>query len=90
MHRYYRSSLNISEINSTFIQGLKENYGLTKNSRKRKIDKNFFVKNNLIHLYDLNGFKKDPSLLLDLFIKLSENTDIEDLSLIHISEPTRP
>ena len=79
MHRYYRSSLNISEINSTFIQGLKENYGLTKYSRKRKIDKNFFVKNNLIHLYDLNGFKKDPSLLLDLFIKLSENTYIEDI-----------
>ena len=36
MHRYFRSSLNISEINSTFIKGLKENYGLTRYSRKRK------------------------------------------------------
>ena len=58
---------------------MKENYRLTKYSRKTKIDTNFFVKNNLIHLYDLNGFKKDPSLLLDLFIKLSENTYIEDI-----------
>ena len=30
----------------------------------------------LLTLYDLNGFKKNPSLLLDLFIKLSENSHI--------------
>ena len=79
MHRYYRSSLNISEINSTFIQSLKEESGLTKYSRKKIIDNNFFVKNKLIHLKDLNGFRNDPSLLLDLFIKLSENSDVEGI-----------
>ena len=79
MHRYYRSTLNISEINSTFIQGLKEKSGLTKFSRRKKIDNNFFVENNLIHLKDLNGFKKNPSLLLDLFIKLSENSFIDGI-----------
>ena len=76
MHRFYRSTLSISEINSTFIQNLKENYELTKFSRKKNLDDNFYLKNNLIHLYDLNGFKKNPSLLLDLFIKLSENSHI--------------
>ena len=76
MHRFYRSTLSISEINSTFIQNLKENYELTKFSRKKTLDDNFYLKNNLIHLYDLNGFKKNPSLLLDLFIKLSENSHI--------------
>ena len=76
MHRFYRSSLNISEINSTFIQGLKESYKLTKYSRKQRLDNNFFVRNNLIHLHDLDGFKKNPSLLLDLFIKLSENPNV--------------
>ena len=39
----------------------------------------FFVKNKLIHLQDLNGFRNDPSLLLDLFIKLSENSDVEGI-----------
>ena len=79
MHRYYRSSLSISEINSTFIQSIKESYELTKFSRKRKLDSNFFVKNNLIHLYELDGFKKNPSLLLDLFIKLSENPNVKGI-----------
>ena len=79
MHRFYRSSLNITEINSTFIQGLKESYELTKFSKKRKLDNNFYVKNNLIHLYDLDGFKKNTSLLLDLFIKLSENPKISGI-----------
>ncbi len=79
MHRFYRSSLNISEINSTFIQGLKESYKLTKYSRKQSLDNNFFVRNNLIHLHDLDGFKKNPSLLLDLFIKLSENPNVKGI-----------
>ena len=79
MHRYYRSSLSISEINSTFIQSIRENYELTKLSRKKKLDSNFFIKNNLIHLYEMEGFKRNPSLLLDLFIKLSENPDVKGI-----------
>ena len=79
MHRYYRSSLSISEINSTFIQSIRENYELTKFSRKKKLDSNFFIKNNLIHLYEMEGFKRNPSLLLDLFIKLSENPNVKGI-----------
>ena len=79
MHRYYRSSLSISEINSTFIQSIRENYELTKFSRKKKLDSNFYIKNNLIHLYEMEGFKRNPSLLLDLFIKLSENPDVKGI-----------
>ena len=79
MHRYYRSSLSISEINSTFIQSIRENYELTKLSRKKKLDSNFYIKNNLIHLYEMEGFKRNPSLLLDLFIKLSENPDVKGI-----------
>ena len=79
MHRYYRSSLSVSEINSTFIQNIKETYGLTKFSRKKNLDSNFFIKNNLIHLYEMDGFKKNPSLLLELFIKLSENPTVKGI-----------
>ena len=79
MHRYYRSSLSVSEINSTFIQNIKENYDLTKFSRKKNLDSNFFIKNNLIHLYEMDGFKKNPSLLLELFIKLSENPTVKGI-----------
>ncbi len=79
MHRYYRSSLSVSEINSTFIQNIKETYDLTKFSRKKNLDSNFFIKNNLIHLYEMDGFKKNPSLLLELFIKLSENPTVKGI-----------
>mgnify|MGYP006263812079 FL=1 len=79
MHRYYRSSFTISEINSTVIQSFKEKNGLTKFTKKRRIDENFYSQNNLIHLFDLNGFKKDSSLLLELFIKLSENPTLEGI-----------
>ena len=79
MHRFYRSSLSVSEINATFLQGIKESNGLTKFSRRKRIDGNFFSKNHLIHLYDLNGFKQNPSLMLDLFIKLSENPNIDGI-----------
>ena len=79
MHRYYRSSLSVSEINSTFIQNIKETYDLTKFSRKKNLDSNFFIKNNLIHLHEMDGFKKNPSLLLELFIKLSENPTVKGI-----------
>ena len=79
MHRYYRSSLSVSEINSTFMQNIKETYDLTKFSRKKNLDSDFFIKNNLIHLYDMDGFKKNPSLLLELFIKLSENPTVKGI-----------
>jgi [protein-PII] uridylyltransferase len=76
MHRYYRSALTVSEINSTVIQALKENLIPNKFSRKKKIDINFYQKNSLIGLTNLDGFKKNPSLLLVLFLKLSENPNL--------------
>ena len=60
MHRYFRSALNISEINSTALQACKEITATSKLKRKKIIDTNFYEKNNLIHLTDLNGFKKNP------------------------------
>jgi len=76
MHRYFRSALNISEINTTTVQRFKEN--LVKPSKSKIVlkDKNFKVKNNLIELKNLNAFKKNPSLMLEVFVKLCENPKI--------------
>jgi len=79
MHRYYRSALTISEINSTVIQSFKENLYRTKFSRKKTIDSNFYQKNNLIGLKEADGFKKNPSLLLDLFVKLTEHPHLSGI-----------
>ena len=80
MHRYYRSALNISEINSTALQACKEITATNRLKPKKIIDKNFYEKNKLIHLTDLNGFKKNPSLLLELFLRLTENPKIKGIS----------
>ena len=79
MHRYYRSALTISEINSTVIQSFKENLYKTKFSRKKDIDNNFYQKNNLIGIKKFDGFKKNPSLLLDLFVKLTEHPHLQGI-----------
>ena len=80
MHRYYRSALNISEINSTALQAFKEITSKNGLSQKKIIDKNFYERNKLINLSHPDGFKKNPSLLLDLFIKLTQNPHIKGIS----------
>ena len=79
MHRYFRSALNISEINSTTIQKFKENLVKPTKSKTTLKDKNFKLKNNLIELKDLNAFKKNPSLMLEVFVKLCENPKISGI-----------
>ena len=80
MHRYYRSALNISEINSTALQAFQELTYQNKSSRRKIIDDNFYEKNKLINLTNPKGFKIKPSLLLELFIKLSENPHLRGIS----------
>jgi len=76
MHRYFRSALNISEINTTTVQRFKENLVKPTKSKTVLRDKNFKVINNLIELKNLNAFKKNPSLMLEVFVKLCENPKI--------------
>lgn len=80
MHRYFRSALNISEINATTLQGFKEVLVRTKKKTIKIKDKNFQVRNNLIELKDLDAFKKNPSLILEIFVKLCENPDIAGIN----------
>ncbi len=80
MQRYYRSAFNISEINSTALQSFQELAFRKSVSKKEPIDENFYVRDNLINLSDTNGFRRNPSLMLDLFLKLTENLHIKGIS----------
>ena len=79
MHRYFRSALNISEINTTTLKRFKENLVKPTKSKTTIKDKNFKLKNNLIELKNLNAFKKNPSLMLEVFVKLCENPEISGI-----------
>ena len=73
MHRYFKSALNISEINSTVIQSFREKMTQPKRSLTKIVDKNFQVRNNLIEFRDPSVITKKPSLILEIFVKLCEN-----------------
>jgi len=81
MHRYYRAALNISEINSTVIQSFKEQTNITqRQSKTYTLNKNFFVKNKLIELRKGQSFKKNPSLMLAIFVMLCQNPNLKGIS----------
>ena len=79
MHRYFRSALSISEINSSVIQGFKENLIKPKKSKLVLKDKDFVLKDNLIHLRSNKSFKRDTSLILKIFVTLCKNPKIKGI-----------
>jgi len=80
MRRYYRAALNISEINASVIQVFKEKLILNKRKgRTRKIDNHFSQRRDFIKLQNLRSFKKNPSLILDIFVKLCENPSLKGI-----------
>ena len=81
MHRYYRAALNISEINSTVIQSFKEELSSNKKKvKQKKLDNNFCSIKGLIKLNDKKTFKKNPSLMLEIFVKLCQNPNLKGIS----------
>ncbi len=81
MHRYYRAALNISEINSTVIQSLKEQTNIIQRQRKTyPLNKNFLVKDKLIELRKGQSFKRNPSLMLAIFVMLCQNPLLKGIS----------
>ena len=79
MHRYYRSSFTISEINSTLIQSFKEKIGLTKSTKKSRIDKNFYSQKigyQCKSIIKKLGEKNVKSGQLSFFLESKQSIDI--------------
>ena len=79
MQDYYKSASTISRMNEIILQILKQNILETNNKKAKSINQSFQIKNQLVGLKDGIRFKDRPSLLLEIFLLLQKNKDIEGI-----------
>ncbi len=78
MHRYYRVVLALRELNDVMLQFLKEailQKGLTHSTFA--INERFQLRDNYIETTYTKVFEEDPSALLEVFVLMGKNPDIE-------------
>ena len=76
MHRYFRSAQSVSEINLGFIENISSKLKKKKNSKRKKISDDFESIDNQIALKKGKSFKRNPSLMIKLFIEMSLNENV--------------
>ena len=79
MHRYFRSAQSVSEINLGFIETISSKLKKKKNSKRKKISDYFESIDNQIALKKGKSFKRNPSLMIKLFIEMSLNENIKSI-----------
>ena len=79
MHRYFRSAQSVSEINLGFIENISSKLKKKKNSKRRKISDDFESIDNQIALKKGKSFKRNPSLMIKLFIEMSLNENVNSI-----------
>ncbi len=79
MHRYFRSAQSVSEINLGFIENISSKLKKKKNSKRKKISDDFESIDNQIALKKGKSFKRNPSLMIKLFIEMSLNENIKSI-----------
>ena len=79
MHRYFRSAQSVSEINLGFIENISSKLKKKKNSKRKKISDDFESIDNQIALKKGKSFKRNPSLMIKLFIEMSLNENINSI-----------
>ena len=79
MQDYYKSARTIGRMNEIILQILKQNILETNNKKAKSINQWFQIKNQLVGLKDGISFKDRPSLLLEIFLLLQRDKDIEGI-----------
>ena len=79
MHRYFRSAQSVSEINLGFIETISSKLKKKKNNKRKKINDDFESIDNQIALKKGKSFKRNPSLMIKLFIEMSLNENIKSI-----------
>ena len=79
MHRYFRSAQSVSEINLGFIETISSKLKKKMNSKRKKISDDFESIDNQIALKKGKSFKRNPSLMIKLFIEMSLNENIKSI-----------
>ena len=81
MHRYFRSAQSVSEINLGFIENISSKLKKKKKSKRKKLSDDFESIDNQIALKKGKSFKRNPSLMIKLFIEMSLNENIKSIEI---------
>jgi [protein-PII] uridylyltransferase len=78
MHRYYRTVLALRELNDVVLQFLSEAIlQRGKNKRVVSINERFQLRDNFIEATHTYVFEENPSALLEMFVLMAQNPQIE-------------
>lgn len=78
MHRYYRTVLALRELNDVVLQFLSEAIlQRGKNKRVVSINERFQMRDNFIEATHTYVFEENPSALLEMFVLMAQNPQIE-------------
>jgi len=80
MQRYYRTVMELSRLNEMLLQLFEEAILMDPDAPAESLNERFQVKNGFLQTIDENVFRNDPSGLLELFLLLQQNPEINGVS----------
>ncbi|MBT8093086.1 MAG: [protein-PII] uridylyltransferase, partial [Gammaproteobacteria bacterium] len=85
MQRYYRTIMDLSRLNEMLLQLFEEAILMDPDAPSEPLDRHFKVRNGFLQTVDDQVFSNDPSALLELFLVLQQNQDIQGVSAYTIA-----
>ena len=80
MQRYYRTVMDLSRLNEMLLQLFQEAILMNPNVAAEPINERFQVKNGFLQITSDTAFEDNPSGLLELFLLLQQNPEINGVS----------
>jgi len=85
MQRYYRTVMDLSRLNEMLLQLFQEAILMNPNVAPEPVNERFQVKNGFLQVTSESVFEDNPSGLLELFLLLQQNPEINGVSATTIS-----
>jgi [protein-PII] uridylyltransferase len=80
MQKYYRTVMDLSRLNEMLLQLFEEAILMDPQAEPEPLNERFQVKNGFLQTVDNRVFVNDPSALLELFLLLQQNPEIQGVS----------
>ncbi len=80
MQRFYRTAIEISQLNTIVLQNLGTLIFPSRNRAIRKINDRFFARNELLEACDEGLFRREPGAMLEAFFILQQRHDLKGMA----------
>ncbi len=89
MQRYYRTVMELSRLNEILLQQFEEAILMDPNAPSEPLDECFEVKNGFLKTIDEETFARNPSALLELFLRLQQHPELRGVSAYTVGSVKR-